>query len=254
MLERLRYILIVVIIIGLTGCNALRKSRVTEPGAITVTSDYIALTAEVKENNLTDRGFEIRKGSIELEGTQIEGKFGLHARLNAKGDFYASVRGPLGIELARILVVGNEVAVIDRFNKNIYVGKKDAVMRKNGLPDDFMKILFGDMPGSVNGDFRSLPDGQVAVTAGDGNFRREITICTGEMKICSEKIEAKDTGHTVYLNFSSFRETEGKKYASSISMEERKKMFHVKLLIDDLKYGYDYDIGFNLPSYKRESL
>jgi hypothetical protein len=58
----------------------------------------------------------------------------LHARLNAKGDFYASVRGPLGIELARILMVGNEVAAIDRFNRKIYVGKKDAVMKKNGLP------------------------------------------------------------------------------------------------------------------------
>jgi len=254
MSARLRYILITGLIIGLSGCNALRKSRVTEPGAVAVTSDYIAFAAEVTGNNLTDRGFEIRKGSIELEGTPIEGKFGLHARLNAKGDFYASVRGPLGIELARILIVGNEVAVIDRFNKNLYVGKKDAVMKKNGLPEDFMRILFGDMPGSVNNDFRNLPDGQVVVTAGDESFRREITICAGEMKICREKIDASDTGHTVYLNFSSFRETEGKKYASSISMEERKKMFHVKLLIDDLKYGYDYDIGFNLPSYKRESL
>jgi hypothetical protein len=251
---RLRYILFLGLIIGLTGCNALRKSRMTAPGTVPLTADFIAMTAEVAENNLTDRGFEIRKGSIELDGTPIEGKFGLNARLNAKGDFYASVRGPLGIELARILIVGNEVAVIDRFNKNIYVGKKDVFMTKNGLPEDFMRILFGDMPGVVNGDFRRLSDGQVVVTAGDESFRREITVCADEMKICSERIDAKDTGHTVYLNFSSFRETDGKKYASSISMEERKKMFHVKLLIDDLKYGYDSDIEFNLPSYKRESL
>jgi hypothetical protein len=251
---RLRYIIVTALIIGLSGCNAFRKSRITEPKDIPANADYIVLAAGVADNNLTDRGFEIRKGSIELEGTQIEGKFGLHARLNAKGDFYASVRGPLGIELARILVVGNEVAVIDRFNRSIYMGKKDDVMRKNGFPDDFMRILFGDMPASVNGDFRNLPGGQVVVTAGNEDFMREITICADEMKICSEKIEATDTGHTVYLNFSSFRETDGRKYASSISMEERKKMFHVKLLIDDLKYGYDSDIAFSLPSYKREGL
>jgi hypothetical protein len=45
-----------------------------------------------------------------------------------------------------------------------------------------------------------------------------------------------------------------KEVCLSISMEEKKKMFHVKLLIDDLEYGYDSDIEFNLPSYKRESL
>lgn len=254
MQTRLRYILTVSLIIGLTGCNALRKSRGTAPEIFPGNADYVTLTAAVAENNLTDKGFEISKGSIELEGTQIEGKFGLHARLNSKGDFYASVRGPLGIELARILVVGNEIAVIDRFNRKLYVGKKDAVMMKNGLPDDFMRILFGDMPAVDNGDFRRLSDGQVVVTAGDERFRREITICADEMKVCSEKIDATDSGHTVWLKFSNFRDTGQKKYASSISMEERKKMFHVKLLIDDLKYGYDSDIPFVLPSYNRESL
>lgn len=254
MQARLRYLLIAAVIIGLSGCNALRKGRVTDRGNIPVSADFAALAAGVYENNLTDRGFEIRKGSIELEGTPIEGKFGLHARLNAKGDFYASVRGPLGIELARILIVGNDVAAIDRFNKTVYTGKKDAVMKRNGLPDDFMRILFGDMPVDVNGDYRNTTDGQVVVTGGDEEFRREITICADEMKVCRERIDATSSGHTVFLTFSSFRETAGKRYASSISMEERKKMFHVKLSIEDLEYGYDSDIAFNLPSYKRESL
>jgi len=30
-------------------------------------------------------------------------------------------------------------------------------------------------------------------------------------------------------------------------------MFHVKLSIDELIYGYDSDIEFRLPSYKKES-
>lgn len=254
MQARLRYILIATVIIGLTGCNALRKSRMTDRGNVPAIADFTALAAEVYDNNLTERGFEIRKGSIELEGTQIEGKFGLHARLNSKGDFYASVRGPLGIELARILIVGNDIAAIDRFNKTIYIGKKDAVMNKSGLPDDFMKILFGDLPVDVNDDYRNTSDGQVIVTGGDEEFRREITICADELKICREKIEATISGHTVFLNFSGFREAGGKRYATSISMEERKKMFHVKLFIEDLEYGYDSDIVFSLPSYKRESL
>jgi hypothetical protein len=250
----LRYIAVAFVILVMTGCNALRKGRITRPVDITAGADYVALVAEVAGNNFTDRGFEIRKGSIELEGTEIEGKFGLHARLNTRGDFYASVRGPLSIELVRILMVGNDVAAIDRFNRRIYIGKRDAVMKKNGLPEDFMRMLFGDMPDSVNDDFRKTPDNQVVVTAGDESYRSEITICRDAVKICSEKIDAVESGHTVYLNFSDFREIGGKRYASFISMEERKRMFHVKLSIDDLVYGYDYDIAFNLPSYKRESL
>ncbi|NLE35551.1 MAG: DUF4292 domain-containing protein [Bacteroidales bacterium] len=205
-------------------------------------------------NNITDRGFEIRRGSIELEGTEIEGKFGLHARMNGKGDFYASVRGPLGIELARLLAVGNDIAAIDRFNRKVYLGKKDAVMKKNGLPVDFMQILFGDLPEELSGDYTVNSYNEMVMISGNDDFMRELTICTDEMKICREKIDANSTDHLVYLNFYDFKSSGGKKYASRITMEEKKRMFHVKLSIDDLEYGYDSDIEFSLPSYTRENL
>ena len=254
MYSGLKYLTFISVILLLSGCASLRKAKETGPSAGAVVTDYRAMANNVIDYNITDKGFEIRKGSIELEGTEIEGKFGLHARLNSNGDFYASVRGPLGIELARILIVGNDIAAIDRFNKKIYVGKKDAVMKKNGLPEDFMMILFGDMPEIRDAEFSQAANGEITVTSGDDLFRTEITVCTDEMKICRERIDTEDSGHTVYLNFGTFRMTEGKKYASEISMEERKKMFHVKLFIDDLIYGYDSPIEFNLPSYEREKL
>lgn len=254
MYRNLKVVLIVTLVLMSTACSVLRRGKSPEPAAGAAVTDYSVMMAAVTDNNLTDRGFEIRKGSIELEGTQIEGKFGLHARLNSRGDFYGSVRGPLGIELARILIVGNDIAAIDRFNRTIYVGKKDAVMRKNGLPEDFMMILFGDMPKETRGDFRSAGNSEYTVTAGDDNFRRELTICAAEMKVCSQKIDARETGHSAYLTFGNFRTTEGKTYASEISMEEKKKMFHVKLTIDDLVYGYGSPIEYNLPQYERENL
>jgi hypothetical protein len=110
------------------------------------------------------------------------------------------------------------------------------------------------MPEIRDAEFSQDANGEITVTSGDDLFRSEITVCTDEMKICRERIETEDSGHTVYLSFGSFRMTEGKKYASEISMEERKKMFHVKLFIDDLIYGYDSPIEFNLPSYEREKL
>lgn len=254
MYSGLKYLLFIGVVMLLSGCAFLRKAKEKVPPAGAAVTDYRAMANSVIDNNITDKGFEIRKGSIQLEGTEIEGKFGLHARLNSNGDFYASVRGPLGIELARILMVGNDIAAIDRFNKKIYVGKKDAVMKKNGLPEDFMKILFGDMPEFLDADFSPAANGEISVTTANDMYRTEMTVCTEEMKICRERIEAEESGHAVYLSFNSFRITEGKKYASEISMEERKKMFHVKLFIDDLIYGYESPIGFDLPSYEREKL
>jgi len=254
MYSELKYVLFFTVVLLLSGCASLRKAKETVPSAGSVVTDYRAMSTAVMDYNITDKGFEIRKGSIQLEGTEIEGKFGLHAKLNSNGDFYASVRGPLGIELVRILMVGNDIAAIDRFNKTVYIGKKDAVMNKNGLPEDFIQILFGDMPEVADADFKPSGSNEIYIITGDDLFNTELTICTDEMKICRERIEAAESGHAVYMTFGSFRMTEGKKYASEISMEERKRMFHVKLFIDELIYGYDSVIEFNLPSYEREIL
>lgn len=236
------------------GCSSLRKGKTNVPHTEPAPADYSALIGSVIDNNITEVGFEIRKGSIELEGTEIEGRFGLHARLNSRGDFYCSVRGPLGIELVRLLMVGNDIAAIDRINKTVYVGKKDAVLRRNGMPSDFMKIIFGDMPSENEGNFRSGSGGTIALTAGDEDFARSINVCPDEMKVCSETIDAKATEHQIYLTFSNFVTSGERRHASLITMEEKKRMFHVKLNIDDLILGYNSDIEFNLPSYRRESL
>jgi hypothetical protein len=74
------------------------------------------------------------------------------------------------------------------------------------------------------------------------------------MKICSQKVEALTSGHEILLSFGNFVSRDGRKYASLVTMEEKKKMFHVKLFIDDIIFGYDSDIEFSLPSYKRVSL
>lgn len=254
MRKEIKIIIVLTLVMFMSGCAAFRKGKDTGMVTGDVAVDYNTVAATVMNNNITDRGFEIRRGSIELEGTEIEGKFGLHARMNSKGDFYASVRGPLGIELVRLLAVGNDIAAIDRFNRKVYTGKKDEVMKKHGLPDDFMRILFGDMPDGSGTDFTLNGENEIVMISRNDDFMRELTICTDEMKICRERIDAGKTSHQVYLNFYDFRSAGGRKYASRITMEEKKRMFHVKLSIDDLRYGYDSDIELILPSYTRQNL
>jgi hypothetical protein len=237
----------------LVGCSAIRKGKTAGSEALSAEAGYRAVLEDVALNNITDKGFEIRKGSIELKGTEIEGRFGLHARLNNKGDFYGSVRGPLGIELVRILMVENDIAVIDRFNRKIYMGKKDQVLNKNGMPSDFISIIFGDIPAERDLELIRSEKNEIIVASGNEEFRSVISICTDYRKICNQTIDANNSDHEIYMTFGEFNEAGGKKYPAVISVEERKKMFHVKLFIDDLIYGYEFDIDFNLPSYNRES-
>ena len=253
MQEAIKYVAIISFLFLLAGCSALKKEKTTGPDVQPADAGYSAIIGNVASNNISERGFEIRKGSIELEGTEVEGKFGLHARLNSKGDFYGSVRGPLGIELVRVLMVGNDIAAIDRFNRKIYIGKKDQVLKKNGMPSDFMSIIFGDMPSEDEVELIRSEKNEIVVASGNGDFSSVISICLDYMKVCSRKINANTSDHEIYMLFGEFGESGGMKYPSEISMEEKKKMFHVKLSIDDLIYGYDSDIELNLPSYKRES-
>ncbi|MCK7542361.1 MAG: hypothetical protein MZV63_71560 [Marinilabiliales bacterium] len=70
----------------------------------------------------------LRRGELSLKARNTGGRrYGFNAKLNNKGDFYASVRGPLGIELIRILAVGNDICSNSQaWTRTVYVGKKDA--------------------------------------------------------------------------------------------------------------------------------
>ena len=247
--------LIVTLILLLTGCSAARRRKTDEPAVTGAEADYIKMMKTVTDNNIAAKGFVIRKGRIELEGTEIDGSFGLMARLNSKGDFFVSVRGPLGIELVRLLSVGDDIAAIDRINRTVYVGKKEEVMRKNGMPEDFMEIIFGDFPETISQEFKSVSSSSgLVISTSDENFEREIRICPEEMKVCSERIISESSGHDITLDFSEFRNSSDGRYASRILMNEKKRMFHVKLSIEELEPEYDTEIEFALPSYKRSSL
>lgn len=253
--ETVKKIVIAILIVLLTGCSATRRKKSTPLEGMTTDAGLATIISNVRNYNITDNGFVIKRGRIELDGTETDGSFSINARLNRKGDFFASVRGPLGIELVRFLAVGNDIAMIDRFNRTVYVGKKDAVMSKNGVPGDFIKALFGDMPAATeNWNYRTTEKRMVILTSDDGSFETELTICNDELKICRERIRDSGKDREILLDFTDFRRSGEIKYPSAIVMNDLKKMVRVRLSIDDLVSGYDNEIEFSLPDYKRSSL
>jgi len=246
--------LITVIIILLAGCSASRKRKSTEAGSVAADANISAMISSIKSYNITGKGFVIKRGRIEVEGTDYDGSYGFNARLNSKGDFFASVRGPLGIELIRLIAVGNDIAAISRLERIVYVGKKDAFMKKNGMPEDFIKIIFGDMPELNYQDYKMTGEREMIVKSVENGFEREINLCLDESKVCRESINSTASDHQITLDFNAFMSSGDVKYASEILMKEKRNMLQVKLSIEEFTSGYDTDINFTLPSYKRSTL
>ena len=246
--------IIALIVLAASGCAGTRHRKSEEKAPAIASGDYNAVISAIKENNIIKEGFVIKKARIKLEGTEIEGEFGLTARLNSSGDMMASVKGPMGIEVFRILAVGNDICGISKLTRTVYVGKKDELMAKRGLPTDFLTIIFGDMPDVYFDDNDSVATNNIILKDEDESFEREISICYEEMKVCAQDIYSIKDKKEVILLFSDFREAEGKKYASQIDVTEAKNEFHIQLNIEELVRGYDEVIEFNVPSYKRENL
>lgn len=236
------------------GCSLLkRKSSIAEV-AVPSAVDYFVTLDNVYANNFTSVGFEIVKGTLSLSGGSLSGKFNFTARVNTRGDLVGSVKGPLGIELARVLSVGDQIALVDRIKRTVYTGSKRVVLSNYGLPEEWLSLLFGDMD-QIKGRSNYFVEGdKMILNCSDGLFNKEITICLGEMKICREKVISDRRDEIVDIAFEEFRVQDGFKYASAIRLYEETRMFHVKLNIETIKFGYNSEIEYSLPSYKRTPL
>lgn len=252
----IRLITLAMLIILVAGCAATRRKRERAAGEGAISSmDMNAVTTNIRAYNITDDGFIIKKGRIDLiGGTPVEGEYGFTAKLNNEGDFYASVKGPLGIEMVRILAVGNDVCGIIKLTRTVYIGKKDELMQKYGLPEDFFTAIFGDLPEINFSERDSISGNKLILQKNNEHLERLITVCLDEMKVCSEDIYSVKENKQFSLAFSNFAISEDRKYASEIDLMQIGEDFHVKLYIETLVPGCNDKIEFIVPSYKSESL
>lgn len=244
---------VLLLMIVISGCAAGKKRRAEEGPAVPEMS-YENVLQRVVENNIVSGGFIIPRGSIELRGTPVEGEFGFNAKLNNLGDMVLSVRGPLGIELVRFLAVGNELCIIERLGRTVYLGKKDEIMSKYGLPADFALIIFGDF---TETDYKSIEregEDRIIIEYDEGSRRRVVTICADEAKKCKESIVSDMPEGAIELGFGDFK-TDGKlKYPGEITIEEKNRLFHVILNIEQFTGGFTDPIEFVFPQYRRKPL
>lgn len=254
MYRKLKILLMLFVVVIAGGCAGVRKGGKSAAATVPAALDYGMVVNDVGLSNITGKGFIIKKGRIELEGTALDGSFGFNARMNSKGNLVASVKGPLGIEAVRLIIVDNDVCVVDRIGKVAYVGKKSSFMEKNSLPEGILETLFGDI--SVLKPWKSdtLIGRELVIREEGENYKRETGISLDEMKVCREWYSFGQEDAGILFNYNDFRNSEGNKYASEIVINEQQRKITIKISIDDIEIGYDGDIPFTVPSYRRRSI
>jgi len=248
-------ILVFLLLVILESCASTKiRSGIEGDGGSGTRAD-IALGESVRNFNIAEKGFIIRRANIRFEGTPMEGSVTLIAKINSKGDFIASVKGPLGIELARAISVDDSLFVVNRMEKVIMSGSRAAMLNKAGMPEDIIGIVFGDMPAMLTLNKTSKSTGNEIVTKYSfGNYINEIAISKSDRKVSWENIETED-GRILYsFRFNNFKKSRSAVFPSTIEIEGKEKMFHVKINISDMEIGYRDKIEIVLPRYRRVKL
>lgn len=236
------------------GCAAIGKKPTTIKNPIVTSLNYNMVMNEVRELNITDNGFIIKKGRIEIEGTGVDGNYGFNARMNTKGDFMASVKGPLGIEMLKLIIVGDDICMTDRIGKTNYIGKKNVFREKNSLPDNFVNIVFGDIAVYETWEIDTVIDNKLIINEVNEDFDLKTGICLNEMKVCSEKCYLRKRDTDILLNFNNFRLSSGNKYASEIVIREGIGNMKITIRIEDMAIGFEGNLNFATPPYKRKPI
>lgn len=99
----------------------------------------------VKNQNITNNSFFIQKAGIELITKNGKEKFIGNIKFEYPDKYLISIKNRTGIEGARIYISKDSILVNDRINKNLYYGNSMYLLRKYGLDQSFLPLIFGDI-------------------------------------------------------------------------------------------------------------
>jgi hypothetical protein len=136
----------IILFLGLLagGCSLTKRA-----GNVTIPFTVIKETGNVIENvilqNLSSTGFFIQKAEIELNNLNGKQKFLASIKFEFPDKYLISIKSRTGIEGARIYITKDSVIVNDRINKKMYFGTTFNLIRKYGLNQSLLPLVFGDL-------------------------------------------------------------------------------------------------------------
>lgn len=126
------------------GCSVFRNNErtINEIPDKIVSDDILEGT---DNQNITNNGFFIQKAEIEVNSKGGNDKFIANIKFEKPDKYLISLRSRTGIEGARIFISGDSVEMNDRINKKLYSGTSSFLVKKYGLSQSFLPLIFGDI-------------------------------------------------------------------------------------------------------------
>lgn len=141
-----KVILFILLAILLAGCSATRKRSITP-----VTDESVIFADkfydDLKETNLSSKGFYISRADIDVNTPSLEIKLIGTVKFRFPDSLFISLRTRTGIEAGRLLLTDDTVLVNDRINRQVHYGDPDDLERKFNISASAIFAVFGDFIG-----------------------------------------------------------------------------------------------------------
>lgn len=177
-----------------------------------------------------------------------EQNFNAYFRIEKSKYIWISLTGPLSIEGARILIMPDSVAVIDRLNKKFYSGSYLSFQNKYKIPlsfEEIQKTIVGDIQNDIVKENCALKDDyQVCIN------RSELTTNTyylNPKNYTLEKMRVKDkySIRELTINFAGYQIISGKQFSFNKNFEISNQQEMVKLQLEFNKVVFDQALEYN---------
>lgn len=177
-----------------------------------------------------------------------EQNFNAYFRIEKSKYIWISITGPLSIEGARILIMPDSVAVIDRLNKKFYSGSYLSFQNKYKIPlsfDEIQKTIVGDIQNDIHLENCTNKDDYKECLS-----RNDLTINTyylNPKNYTLEKMRVKDkySIRELTINFAGYQIISGKQFSFNKNFEISNQQEMVKLQLEFNKVVFDKPLEYN---------
>lgn len=249
-MQKIAFILFLVI--TTSGCSVLKNRSGNYIG------DYESIKSSdniqvVKNKNITKNNFYIEKAEIEVITPAGSDKFLGSVKFEKPGKYLISLKSFTGIEAARILQSGDTILANDRIKRKLYFGSPDYVLRKYGISESMIPVLFGDFIGGKLADENTTEciDGRLNVAYAINGIRISYVIDCKENKIISAVTENNFQGKNISINYSGFKKVNDLIFPGRIEVTDTQRNTTIKIKILKITPGLKNEIEF-LPGNKYE--
>jgi len=207
----MRRLLAALILLTATGCSG---PLVRNAPDVDAPADFPGHTAEQIAYQLDAGAQDLRsfrsEGRFEIESPPISQGVGISIRASLTDSLYAKLRGPLSIEVARMLITADSILAHDKLNNKFYYGPlavADRYVPGGGEPGLLARTLLGIIAPSVTESTTVEADSQyyfVAVLDVAGSVREHWTVDPALWRVVQMEERTADGVVLVRRTFSSF--------------------------------------------------